>query len=424
MTQEIQRFSSLRTRLLGMTALAGLCAAVTLPADDAHAAGYALKEQSAAAQGNSFAGATAGAEDITYMFFNPAGLTRQEGHQVGVVISYISPQADTDNATGGLGGEISASAGDPAVVPAAYAMWSVTPELKLALAINVPFGLATEYTDTWAGRFHAIESELKTLNINPVVAYRFNEMISVGAGFQAQHIEATLSNAIDADFDLGNGLQEVVGEMEGDDWGYGFNLGMMVEFSEATRLGLGYRSKIDSTLAGDITVNGSFADTVTADLTTPASATIGLYHDINEQWAIMGEIGWTGWSSFDEIRVQFDNLPLADSVTPEDWDDVWFFAAGVTWRPTAEWTIRGGLAFDQSPIPNATRTPRIPGADRTWLSVGARYELSPTFAIDAGYTHIFVDDSTVDLAGGTPLAFTANYENSVDILALQGTFRF
>ena len=319
---------------------------------------------------------------------------------------------------------MSASAGESAIVPAVYGMWSLTPDLKLALAVNAPFGLATEYSTTWAGRFHAIRSELKTVNINPAVAYRINETISVAAGFQAQHAEATLSNAIDADFNLGNGLQEAVGQLKGDDWGYGFNLGVMVEFSESTRLGIGYRSEIDSTLEGQLTVNGSLADTVTADLTTPASATIGLYHDINEQWAVMGEVGWTGWSSFDELRVKFDNLPLADSVTPEDWDDVWFFGAGATWRPTAEWTIRGGIAFDQSPIPEATRTPRIPGADRTWVSLGAGYEVSPAFSIDVGYTHIFVDDSTVDIAGGTALAFTASYENSVDILAVQATIRF
>ncbi|MEN8194958.1 MAG: outer membrane protein transport protein, partial [Pseudomonadota bacterium] len=98
MTQDIKGFSSLRARLLGVTALAGLCAAVALPAGDASAAGFAIKEQSAAAQGNSFAGATAGAEDISYMFFNPAGLTRQEGNQVGVVVSYILPQAEIQSA--------------------------------------------------------------------------------------------------------------------------------------------------------------------------------------------------------------------------------------------------------------------------------------------------------------------------------------
>ena len=197
----------LRARLLAMTALAGVSAAIALPATDASAAGFALKEQSASAQGNSFAGATAGAEDVTYMFFNPAGLTRQEGQQAAVVLSYIAPQADTNDAAGNFGGESTASAGESAIVPAVYGMWSLTPDLKLALSVNAPFGLATEYTSTWAGRFHAIKSELKTLNINPVVAYRINEMISVGAGFQAQHAEATLSNAIDADFDISNGLQ-------------------------------------------------------------------------------------------------------------------------------------------------------------------------------------------------------------------------
>ena len=123
MTRIYGRYFGLRARLLGMTALAGFCSATLLAAADANAAGFALKEQSAAAQGNAFAGATAGAEDVNYMFFNPAGLTRHEGHQAAAVLSYIIPQSETNNASSIAGG--SASSGDAAedaLVPAAYGM--------------------------------------------------------------------------------------------------------------------------------------------------------------------------------------------------------------------------------------------------------------------------------------------------------------
>ncbi|MDH5557796.1 MAG: outer membrane protein transport protein, partial [Alphaproteobacteria bacterium] len=145
MTRNDSYSTSLRARLLGMTALTGLVAATTaFPIGDANAAGFALKEQSGSAQGNSFAGATAGAEDVTYMFFNPAGLTRQEGHQASVVLSYIAPSAKTNDADGLVGGSAVQDGGVSALVPAAYFMWSLSPDLKLAMGINAPFGLKTE----------------------------------------------------------------------------------------------------------------------------------------------------------------------------------------------------------------------------------------------------------------------------------------
>lgn len=420
MTQDIQGFSSLRAQLLGMTALTCLSATTLILAADANAAGFAIKEQSAAAQGNSFAGATAGAEDVTYMFFNPAGMALHDENQAGAVLSYILVKAETADAAGPFSDGSTQDAGGDAFVPAIYGMWSVTPNLKIGLGINAPFGLKTEYSQTWAGQLEAVESDLKTVNINPTVAYRINEMFSVGAGLQFQRAEVTLTQMTDGE--NGNPLDgtyiPVLADVTGDDWGYGFNLGLMVEFSEATRLGLGYRSKIDHTLEGNFTVAGGLIDTAKADLTTPDQVTAGFYHDVSDQFAVMGEIGWTKWSTFDEIRVVGDNIGTI-SVTPENWEDVWFYSLGATWSPTEELKVRGGIAYDESPIPDAFRTARIPGADRTWVSAGINYALSPNFVIDAAYTHIFVDDSSV-----TGLTYTASYENSVDILALQGVFKF
>jgi len=410
----------LRARLLAMTAIAGVSAALAWPAADARAAGFAIKEQSASAQGNSFAGATAGADDVTYMFFNPASMARQDGNQLGGVLSYIDVKAETADASGPLSDGSTQDAGTGTFVPAVYGMWSVTPDLKIGLAINAPFGLKTEYTQTWAGQLHAVESDLRTININPTIAYRLNEMVSVGAGLQFQKADATLSQMTDAaDGDPFNGSYvPMLAETTGDDWGYGLTLGLLVELSEATRLGLGYRSQIKHTLEGDFTVGGNLVDTITADLTTPDQVSAGFYHDLNSQFAVMAELGWTGWSSLDQVRIVGDNVGLIGTET-YSWDDAWFFGVGAIWRPTEELKVRGGIAYDQSPIPEATRGPRIPGADRTWVSAGVGYELSPNFVIDAAYTHIFIDDSTVNAA-----TFTANYENSVDIIVLQGVVKF
>ena len=252
MEHHFRRNDNLRARLNGATVIAGLAAPLMFLAPaGAKAGGFALKEQSTAAQGNAFAGATAGAEDVTYMFYNPAGLTRHADHQAAATLNYFSVQGETVDANAGVGGE--SASGDAAMdapVPVAYGMWSITPDLKLGIGINAPFGLKTEYSQTWEGRYHAVESDMKTININPAIAYRINDVFSVGAGLQIQYIDVTLSNMVDV-FGI-----DLLAEVTGDDWGFGATLGILAELSDDTRLGLGYRSQVKHTIEGDLTDNG------------------------------------------------------------------------------------------------------------------------------------------------------------------------
>ncbi|MBE9552961.1 MAG: outer membrane protein transport protein [Proteobacteria bacterium] len=417
-----RRFDSLRARLNGGTVIAGLASALLfLTPAGAIAAGFAVKEQSTAAQGNSFAGATAGAEDATYMFFNPAGLTRHADHQAALIVNDIIVQGETANADAGVGGEpASGDAAVDAVVPAAYAMWSVSPDLKLGIGINAPFGLKTEYSQTWAGRYHSVESDMKTININPAIAYRINDVFSVGAGLQIQHIDVTLSNMVNF------GGPDLLAEVTGDDWGFGATLGLLAELSDDTRLGLGYRSQVKHNIKGDFTIGGGLVSDALADFTAPDMASAGIYHDINSQWAVMGELAWTRWSSFDELRIMSSGGLI--SQTPEDWEDVWFFALGATWKPNETWSIRAGAGYDQTPIPDNRRTPRITDEDRILLSLGAQFRPSQNVTINAAYSHFFIKDGSINLPAGytTPglPALTANYENSVDILSVQAVFHF
>lgn len=414
---------NLYARLCGLIAVGGLAAALSFfPLAGADAGGFALKEQSTAAQGNAFAGATAGAEDVTYMFYNPAGLVRHADNQAAAILNYFAVQGETVDADAGLGGE--STSGDAAVdapVPAAYGMWSISPDLKLGIGINTPFGLKTEYSQTWAGRYHAVESDMETININPALAYRINDVVSIGAGLQIQKIDVTLSNMVDLIID------DFLAEVTGDDWGYGATLGLLAELSDHTRVGFGYRSQVKHTIKGALTINGLLISDASADFTAPDMATAGIYHDINDRWAVMGELEWTRWSSFDELRV-VDGSGGLISQTPENWEDVWFLALGATWRPNGTWALRAGVGYDQAPIPDNRRTPRITDEDRIFVSLGAQVRPTPTVTIDAAYSHLFIKDGAINLPAGYTdpglPALTANYENSADILSVQAVFHF
>jgi long-chain fatty acid transport protein len=439
----------------------GLYAVSSFHGSSARASGFAIKEQSTTALGNAFAGSTAGAEDISYMFFNPAVLTRHDGMQAAVSGSLIIPQAEFENGSASrsagpfnlgpiAGNRGKSDIGQDAFVPATYGSFQLTDDLHVGLGVNAPFGLVTDNDANWIGRYHAVTSELATININPAVAYEALPWLSVGAGFRAQYIDARLTNAVDMGAIFlgagGAGTADGFAELEGDDWGYGYNFGVLIHPTDDFRVGLAYRSQISHELEGDVNFDvpaavagaaaatGLFANTgVTAKVVTPASLSIGAHLDLNEQWAIMGEFEWTEWSEFQELRIRFDNPVQPDSVTPENWNDSVFLAAGVSFRPTEDLTLRTGVAYDESPIPDAFRTPRIPGNDRYWIAFGAGWEPFDWLSLDAGYTHIFVEDGDVNLTSNLadptdPNRFRGNlsgtFENSIDIVTVQGTVRF
>jgi len=437
--------------------------AITSPA---FGAGFAIIEQSVSGLGNAFSGGAASAEDATTVFFNPAGLTRLEGQQAVAGVNVIIPQAKFSNKgsthvtgqplTGGDGGD----GGVTGVVPNLYYAARLQNGIALGLGINAPFGLATEYDDGWVGRYHALGSEVKTVNINPSVAYKVNDHLSLGAGVNAQYIQAKLSNAIDfgtVAFQSSGGLlgtpqgMDGKAELEADSWGFGFNLGALYEFNDNSRVGLAYRSHVRQDLKGDADfkvpasvtslpfgvgagVAAAFADTdISGDLVLPESASVSAYHRFTPKWAVMADVTWTNWSRFDELRIEFDTnnngVTLADSVTTESWDDSWRYSLGATYNPNESLALRAGVAYDVEAIPDAEhRTPRIPGDDRTWVAVGAGYRLTDRLTFDLAYAHLFVADPKINknpvgedaLRGG----LKGKYDASVDIVSVQLAYNF
>jgi long-chain fatty acid transport protein len=414
--------------------LAGIACSLPLSVGAANAAGYQLREVSAVGTGNALAGSTAGAADLSTVFLNPAGMTRLTGHGVQADVNVVLPRIEFsgDAANGGVpysGGE-GGDAGEDVVVPALYGMWDIGPTLKAGLSLTIPFGLATKYDEDWVGRYFAVESEIENYVLSPSIAWKPSDRLSLGAGLQIGRTDAKLTRAINLS---PLGLSDGMSDLEGSDYGYGYTLGMLYEFTPASRIGLTYRSRIDYTLDGDADIQGvpdavaalipTLQDTdAEAEVTTPDVLSFGAYHEINPKWAVMSEVSWTNWSVFDELRVEFeDGRP--DDVTDEDWDDSLFFSVGADYRLSETRTIRFGVAYDESPVPDDTRTARIPDADRYWVSLGYAQDFGTRGTFNVGYTHLFFEDASISETtdAGT---LDGEYSGSADIVAANIVFRF
>lgn len=401
-----------------------------------HAAGFALIEQSASGLGNAYAGAAASAEDASTIFFNPAGMTYIEGTQAVGALHIIDLSADFNNqgsragAGKPLGGE-GGNLGGIAFVPNLYYKRDISEVVKFGIGINAPFGLKTDYDKNWIGRFQGIKSDLKTVNINPALAFKVNDQLSLGVGINAMWIQAELTNAINA-----GGLGERSLKVKGDDWGFGYNLGLMYQATADTRFGIAYRSKVDQKLKGDAKstftlFNASPTQTlntdVTAETTLPETFSLSAFTHLNDKWDLLGDVTWTRWSRFRELRIVRDNGTNSTlGVTPENWNNTMRYSIGLNYKYSDTLKLRAGVAYDEEAIDDQFRTVRIPGNDRTWLAFGAAWNATPNTKLDVGYAHLFIktpdiDDNQFALGRGQ---VTGDYDGSVDVLSVQVTHNF
>jgi long-chain fatty acid transport protein len=388
----------------------------------ADAAGFALIEQNASGLGNAYAGAAAVAADASTVYFNPAGMTQLPDRQVVVAGQFIGLGTEfSGTVSPAVGGGNGGDAGGWSFLPSGYFAWRLSPRVHLGVGLNSPFGLKTEYDPEWVGRYQAVKSDVKTVNLNPSIAYRVSDAVSVGAGLNIQRIEATLTNRISPL------APTSMVSIKGDDYGWGYNLGLQWQAAPSTRMGLTYRSEVDHTLEGDATVQNFPllpGGPVTAAINLPASASLSLFHKLMPQVDLLADLTWTGWSTFDKLAIYRTSGALFSS-TPENWKDVLRYSLGATWHASETLSLRGGIAYDEAPVSDQSRTPRIPDGARTWVAVGGQYRISKSGAIDFGYAHLFVKDASLhstDTLGATTL--TGQYDSRVDIVGAQYTHSF
>lgn len=433
-------------------------------ANQVHAAGFALPEQGVSGLGNAYAGAAAAAEDASTLWWNPAGMSRlPAGKHLLLGVHAIAPSSKFTN-----GGSTPAAASNPALtgdggdagsaaaIPNVFFAMDLNPVWSFGVGITVPFGLRTEYASDWIGRFQGISSEVKTINVNPAVSYKFGGGASVGLGASYQRGEIDLLSAVNYSgiaFGAGGaGLLTAVGgagveggnstSLEGDAWG--FNVGVLFELAPATRLGIHYRSSLDYSLKGTTSFTGvpaAFAGVgalaaatsdgdVKADLKTPASAAFSVAHKVNDRVELLGDVTWTEWSKINQVPLIRTSGAGAGSTLDTlvfNFDDTWRASFGVNYRYNSPWTLKAGVAYDQAPVPSAQdRTVRLPDNDRYWLSLGATYRMSQASRFDFGYTYVMIKDAEIDndQSARARGIVKGSYEASSHIFGVQYQYSF
>ncbi len=419
---------------------------------DARAGGFFIQEQSVKGVGRAFAGQSALPGDGSSLFFNPAIATRLGGLELGIGGYWISGQTDFENqdsrlltpATAPGGGiPITGSDGDDPIgaipLSSLYLAFPLAGErLWAGLSVNAPFGLATEYSDAWFGRYDSIKSELRTIDIGPTLAYALTPELSIGASLSIQYAEAELANALPNPLAVPGPGTDGRLQIEGNDWSLGVNVGLLWEPLEELRLGLAYRSGIEheldgharfSGLTGPLAAgNGRFSGS--APLELPDMVLLGAAYDLTPSLTVLGQVNWFRWSQFEEIRVELnDGRTLLNE---QDFENSASAALGFEYRWTDTWTLRAGVQFDETPIPGGMLSTRTPDGDRFWGAVGLTVELRPGVELDFAYAHIWVDDAEIDRTetffAGTPLASSARTRASsgasIDVIGVQLNYRF
>ena len=412
---------------------------LVLATANANAAGFNLREQSAAAQGNAFAGATAGAENISYSYFNVAGLTRHKGTQFHFGGTHIAPEAKARNVkySDGTPGADVDNIVRAAVAPNMSVSHQLNDEVTLGVSVNVPFGMVTKYKDrNWAGSDHGLTSKVTAVTTTPMVAYKVNDKLSIGAGLPIQYFKAKLSNTANALKMVNPAITDTYTKVVGDTVDVGYQIGAMYEFNENTRVGINYRSEINHKLKGDIESQAPVPflnQDITARIDTPAMLSIGGFHKINDKWEVMAEYQKVFWNSFDSIDIYGKQYPhmLTQSSrisrTPENWEDANFYALGVSYNVNDKWKIRGGIAYDDAAVRLDYRTPRIPDSRRMWYSAGVGYKYNENLSFDAAYTFIKAQEASIDLPAvdaANRAGMTADYKNQVHMIGLSMNYKF
>ena len=412
-----------------LTVAAALCSSAIMCASTASAAGFQLTEQSVAGMGRAHAGAGIVGDDVSAIHFNPAGMTLLHGLQTTVAGTYVSLDIDYK----GLNGARENGRDKPASIPAAFLSYQVNDSLWLGLAITSPYGMRIRYGSDWSENQRGISGSVTTVDINPNIAWKVNDYISIGGGVSALWTHSKIKSGLPAKQTqalpaaLGGGSLDIpLGgqfEYKGSDWMFTYNLGLMVSPTEDLRFGVSYRSSAHVTARGDYYIRGNAVMNGEGDgkgrLQTPETVYISATWKPIQKLRLSGLARWANWKKFENMRFSMDNLSnlhatqgamdLAQSFPPalaqgaigaiqsklgnvnieNNWKAAWLFSLGADLDVTDQWTIRGGVALETDPIKQQNlRTALIPDTKRLWLTCGLSWKPTPKWQVDMAYGHI------------------------------------
>ena len=449
------------TRSFRASALA-LAVLGTLVAGQASASGFQLREQSVKNLGKSNAGSIVG-KDASNVSLNPAAMTNLDKNTFQSDITVIDLTADFTGSGRVLGspalplsGANGGDPGDPTVVPnmaAVFPLHGALEGMTVGASIGAPFGLKTEYEPGWVGRYRALTSDVKLVDLTLSAAFKATDGVSVGFGLVYERAEVTLSKAIDfgtaicASANPANCFnpaypfkpQQLDGafEVQGSNTGLGYVVGAQIAPNDRLAIGISHRSEIKHELTGSLDFQNVPALLANdprfqdgdggARLVTPAITTLSVSYGFSDNFRMLADYQTTGWSSLREVVIKRTNGTVVGS-EPFEWDDTDFFSVGAEFDLSDAFTIRGGVAQDESPTNDTHRTPRLPDADRMLYSIGATWNMSESLSIDAAFQRITIDNPTINLpvstATGNTSTLVGEFDGHANLFGVSMQYRF
>ncbi len=431
--------SSKRTSLAAGVALLALVAAT-----QASASAFYLQEQSVRGSGRAYSGEVAD-KGVGSLWWNPASIAGIDRSEAYLGLNAVLVQSKVSNAgstitrpvppaglTTPVGGYDSASKPiDNGLVPNLGFAYKVNDRLSVGVSVAAPYNFTTAYDKNSWTRYDALKSQLRTVNVDGVVAYKVNDLIDLGVGVTAMYADAKLTNALPNISPLQpDGFQG----LKGDGWAYGYTVGAQLHPSKALTIGASYRSKIDQKLTGTVTVAGllapipaanNFSTDGQAKITLPWMANVGARWALNDKLTLNGSVSRVGWGEFDAIRIKFATS-ATESV--QNYKDITTYAVGADYQATPRLTLRAGVQYDPTPTPDVGRTARVPDGDRMMYATGLTWAATDRLKLDAAVTYISFDKSQINrtdvTATGSTVNLRGNVEGSAVVLATGARFSF
>lgn len=414
-----------------------LSLAVAMASSQLFASGFALNEQSVSGMGTGFAGRSSSADDASTVYGNPAGMSRLNGQQITGGVAAIDASTDIKDTSGTARGTNKGDMVPFIAVPFGFYTNKLNDQWSVGFGVYAPFGLVTDYERGYQGRGYGSKSEVKVMTFQPTVSYAFNDKVSIGFGPTINRI----SGVLESDKTLNPNVADTNVKIKGDDTALGFNVGVLVQATDTTRVGLTYHSKVNYKLEGHTTISGP-AQTqavlrnnrydASLKIETPESYDLSVTQDLTDAWKLYGGATWTRWSRLKEITVNNQGVTSAGGLAapsqltsisePQNWHDTWAYAVGTSYQLTKQVVLRTGLSFDQSPTNNTDRSPRIPTGDRTIFSMGLGYKVMDNMTVDLAYSYL--KEEKVNIDRSTAPSYHAKYDNSANGFGLGMTYTF
>ncbi|MCG8341769.1 MAG: outer membrane protein transport protein [Chlorobiales bacterium] len=408
--------------------LMGVISSLFWIAQEVNAGGIQLYEQAQPGIGTANAGQAALANDASTSYFNPAGMTALKRSELlfGSELMILSTRfhSDANNTRRGSDG---GQAGGTMLSGGAYIVYKIRPDIAAGLSITAPVGLGLKYDDDWKGRYLIQNNSLIVIDINPAVAFRLTDWMSIGGGADIYYgylkEELALFNPLSPDGEV---------DMEYHNWGVGYNLGVLFEPSGKTRIGIAYRSEVNLTLKGDIDFSNigiiwtragledTFAKT---DFTIPGSIMASLYQEINEKLAIVFDVGWQDWSSMKKTKITTETGTTVS--IDRNWKDTWRVGGGVHYRISKPLLLKMGVSYDSNPVSESNRLPDIP-VDRQWrYAAGLDYDVNNNTVVSLNLEFVDLGKAPIDhqmIQGGRRLS--GDYDQFASLISLSFRRKF